>query len=118
MKEPVLQINDLHFSYRSEESGTSKILHGINLCVNAGELIAIQGSSGSGKSTLLYILGCLLLPDQGQILLDGHDISQLSRDELAWLRNRTIGFVFQQFHLLPRASVLQNILLPTQYPCE
>ena len=94
------------------------VLRNVDLQVKAGELIAIKGSSGSGKSTLLYVLGCLLRPDSGSLFLDGQDLTKLSNEELAIVRNRTIGFVFQQFHLLPRADVIENILLPMSYPVE
>ncbi len=90
----------------------------LNLEIRSGELIAIQGPSGSGKSTLLYILGCLLNTYEGTVEIEGRNISHLSDDDLALLRNRTIGFIFQQFHLLPKANILENTLLPGQYPSE
>ena len=110
----LIRISDLDFSYKI---GGRKVdvLRKINLRIDSGEMVAIQGSSGSGKSTLLYILGCLLRPDQGSVHFGGQDVSKLSNEQLASLRNSSIGFVFQQFHLLARASVLENILLPSQY---
>ena len=95
-----------------------QVLKGLNLSVHAGEMIAIQGPSGSGKSTLLYLLGAMLTPQEGTLTIAGKNIAQLSNDELAKLRNETLGFVFQQFHLLPKLTVLENILLPASYPCE
>ncbi len=113
----LLSINNLSFSYG--QGGTDrKVIDTISLTVNRGEFIAIQGRSGSGKSTLFYMIGCLLNPDKGQIFFDGLEITALSNDERAYLRGRKIGFVFQQFHLLPRASVLDNILLGTFYSRE
>jgi macrolide transport system ATP-binding/permease protein len=94
------------------------VLNEVDLAVARGEMLAIRGASGSGKSTLLYILGCLLRQSSGSLFLDGVDATRLRGEELARLRNRSIGFVFQQFHLLPRANVLDNIVLPAHYPCE
>ncbi len=90
-------------------------LRGVDLRIAAGEFTAITGPSGSGKSTLLHVIGALHRPTSGRILLEGEDLSRLSRDELARVRNEKIGFVFQRFHLLPGATVLQNIELPLVY---
>ncbi|KTC86866.1 ABC transporter ATP-binding protein [Legionella brunensis] len=94
---------------------TSKVLKEVSLCVSEGELLAIVGASGSGKSTLMNIIGLLDKPDSGDYFLKGRNIAGLSEDELAQLRNQSIGFVFQQFNLLPRFSAEQNVALPLTY---
>lgn len=114
----LINLNNLSFAYKTTTGEKIPVLRNINLSIQAGELVAIQGPSGSGKSTLLYIIGCLLNSYSGQVLIGGHDISKLSDEELANLRNKHIGFVFQHFHLLPKATVLENVLLPSQYPVE
>lgn len=90
-------------------------LRGIDLKVMSGEYIAIMGTSGSGKSTLMHILGCLDRPSSGQYSLNGEQVQNYSQDELAAIRNKTIGFVFQQFNLLPRMTALNNVMLPLIY---
>lgn len=90
-------------------------LRGIDLIVQAGDFLAIMGPSGSGKSTLMNVLGCLDVPDEGEYLLNGEDVSHKSSDELALLRNRELGFVFQNFNLLARTSALENVETPLIY---
>jgi putative ABC transport system ATP-binding protein len=90
-------------------------LRGIDLVIKAGEFTAIMGPSGSGKSTLMNLIGALDQPTSGEMLIEGHALSSMRPDDLADLRNRTLGFVFQQFNLLPRANALQNVKLPLRY---
>ncbi|PAF19297.1 macrolide ABC transporter ATP-binding protein, partial [Shouchella clausii] len=92
-----------------------EVLKGINLSIEQGDSVAIMGPSGSGKSTLMNIIGCLDLPTEGTYELDGENISHYSEAELAKVRNQSIGFVFQQFHLLPRLTAIQNVELPMIY---
>jgi macrolide transport system ATP-binding/permease protein len=113
-----VEVHNLKFSYPMFGGQMLEIIKGISFTIQEGELVAIQGPSGSGKSTLLYILGCLLTSYQGDVRVFGKKVSEMTDLERATLRNQSIGFVFQQFHLLPKATVRENILLPLSYPTE
>ncbi|GGO27231.1 ABC transporter ATP-binding protein [Micromonospora parathelypteridis] len=111
---PVLDVRALTKVY-GEGPAAVHALRGISLTVAAGDYVAIMGSSGSGKSTLMNILGCLDVPSDGQYLLDGVDVGRLADRQLALVRNRLIGFVFQAFNLIPRTTALANVELPLAY---
>ncbi|HTK04066.1 MAG TPA: ABC transporter ATP-binding protein [Candidatus Eisenbacteria bacterium] len=110
----MIECKNIVKAYRGA-AGETFALRGVSFSIADGELVAIMGPSGSGKSTLMHILGALDSPTSGQYLLDGKDVSTLSDDELADVRKNRIGFVFQAFNLLPRATVLRNVTLPLMY---
>jgi len=114
---PVIKLEDVHKTYQTGEVEV-KAVRGVSLEIFQGEFVALMGASGSGKSTMMNTLGCLDRPTQGRYFLDGIDISQLNRDELADIRNQKIGFVFQGFNLLSRTSALENVELPMLYMHE
>lgn len=110
----ILELNDVKKSYHINDSDNFQdVLKGVSLSVKKGETLAITGPSGSGKSTLLNLIGALDTPDSGDIILNGRNICGLSSDELAELRNKETGFIFQMHHLLPQCTVIENILIPT-----
>jgi len=113
----LIELRDLYKSYHLGDLDVPVLL-GVSLVISRGEMVALMGVSGSGKTTLMNILGCLDHPSSGEYWLDGQEVSRLSADERALLRNRKIGFVFQSFNLLPRTSALENILMPLSYSAE
>lgn len=110
----LILVDNLNKSYQTA-AGLFPALKAVNLSVTKGEFVAIMGQSGSGKSTFMNILGCLDQPTSGRYVLDGRDVADMNKDDLAQLRNRTIGFVFQGFNLLPRMSLQDNVALPLIY---
>lgn len=114
MAQPLIKITNIKrdFVLGSE---VINVLKGIDLVINKGEYVALMGPSGSGKSTLMNLLGCLDTPTSGSYILNGKDVSQMHDDELAEIRNKEIGFVFQTFNLMPRTSALDNVALPMVY---
>jgi putative ABC transport system ATP-binding protein len=110
----LIQVNNLVKKYTNDEVVT-EVLNGLTFNIDQGEFVAIMGPSGSGKSTLMHILGLLDRPSSGKYLLLGDDVTKLDDDRLAELRNQKIGFVFQSFNLLPRTTVLENVMLPLTY---
>ncbi|MGV7208043.1 ABC transporter ATP-binding protein [Oxalobacteraceae bacterium A2-2] len=113
----MIELSDIRKTYR-QGGNQINALDGIDLRVAPGEFVAIMGPSGSGKSTLLNVLGALDRPDSGRYLLDSEEVSALDDDAASEVRNRRIGFVFQSFHLLPRLTVLENVLLPQRYAAQ
>jgi len=114
MSTPLIQLKDIHKQFENDEVIT-KVLHGISFEIQAGEFISIMGPSGSGKSTLMNIMGFLDRTTSGSFFYKGQNINEFDDDTLAELRNKEIGFVFQSFNLLPRTSVLDNVILPLNY---
>jgi putative ABC transport system ATP-binding protein len=112
---PVIALEDVERVYRLTEDIEVAALAGVSVRIERGEFVAIMGPSGSGKSTLMHILGCLDAPTAGRYLLDGVDVRDIPEDNLADLRNRKIGFVFQSFNLVPRTSAVANVELPLAY---
>lgn len=110
----IIEVHEIVKTYYSEAVATP-VLHGINLKIRAGEFLAIMGPSGSGKSTLMHILGFLDTPTSGRYLFEGIDVSKCNANDLALIRRERIGFVFQAFFLLPKSSVLENVMLPMDY---
>ena len=110
----IVQLENVYKDYAQGREPVH-VLHDINMTVEQGEYIAIMGPSGSGKTTLMNLLGCLDVPTSGTYLLEGQDIGSLSDDALAEIRNQSIGFVFQHFHLLPKMTALDNVALPLLY---
>ena len=110
----VIQLHNITKQYQLAQQ-VLPILHGINLTIQANEYVALMGPSGSGKSTLMNILGCLDTPTTGSYIINNKDVSQLDSNALAAIRNQYIGFVFQQFNLLPRLNALENVALPLVY---
>jgi putative ABC transport system ATP-binding protein len=114
MGDPVIIANGLTKVYKMGEQEVSALC-GVSLTIERGEVVSIMGPSGSGKSTLMNILGCLDLPTSGEYSLDGEEVSELTDDQLADIRNRKVGFVFQSFNLLNRTTALANVELPLRY---
>lgn len=115
-KQPhLIELKNVSKSYNKNKDNEFVALKSIDLVIDKGEFVAIMGPSGSGKSTLMNILGALDTPSRGTYIINGVDISNYSEDEFAAFRNKDVGFVFQQFNLLPRINVRQNVLLPTLY---
>jgi len=114
MSSTIIRLEDISKIYGSGETEV-RALSGVNLVVEQGEFCAIMGASGSGKSTMMNMIGCLDRPTSGRYYLDGVDVAGLEDSELATIRNRKIGFVFQQFHLLPQLDAMENVMLPMVY---
>lgn len=114
MAQPIIEITDIKRDFPLGGE-TIHVLKGVNLTINKGEYVALMGPSGSGKSTFMNVLGCLDTPTSGSYILNGKDVSKMTDNELAEIRNKEIGFVFQTFNLLPRTTALDNVALPMVY---
>jgi putative ABC transport system ATP-binding protein len=112
--QPIIELQQIRKTYYMG-SNSLEVLKGISLTINKNEYVALMGPSGSGKSTLMNILGCLDTPSDGTYILNGKDVSKMADDDLAEVRNHEIGFVFQQFNLLPRLTAAENVALPLIY---
>lgn len=113
--QPIVQCSNITKSVKLDKRQSLEILHGVNFQVNPGEMVAIVGASGSGKTTMLGLIGGLDVPTSGQVFIAGQDISKMNEKALARVRNRTIGFVFQFFNLVPTLTALENVMLPVQF---
>jgi ABC-type lipoprotein export system ATPase subunit len=113
----LIRLDDIHKTYHLGEVDVP-VLKGISLTIDRGEMVALMGASGSGKTTLMNLLGCLDRPSSGQYWLDGEEISRMSNDERAMVRNKKIGFVFQNFNLLARTSALEQVMMPLAYTAQ
>lgn len=114
MEEPLIQLIDIYKTYQMG-SETVRANDGINLTIQRGEFVAVVGKSGSGKSTLMNIIGALDVPTEGEYILGGEDVGEMSDNQLAEIRNKMIGFIFQQYNLLPKLNLLENVELPLLY---
>ena len=114
MKTPIIKLQDVWKIYKMGEVEVNA-LRGVSLTINQGEFVAITGSSGSGKSTMMNLVGCLDLPTKGRIYLDNKNIAELDESDLAQIRGKKIGFIFQQFHLIPTLTALENVMLPLEF---
>ena len=110
----MINVSSVHKSYQLGET-TVHALRGVSFSIEKGEFVSIMGPSGSGKSTLMNIIGCLDTPSEGTYFLNQRNVGQLDEEQLAGIRNKEIGFIFQQFHLLPRSTALENVALPLKY---
>ncbi len=114
-KMKAFELNNISKHYTLANNTKYEVLKNVSFNADHGEFIAVMGPSGSGKSTLMHILGCLDTPSSGQYLIDGKDVSTLSDDQLSEIRNKEIGFVFQSFNLLPKLTILENVMVPFTY---
>lgn len=111
---PIIQVSHITKTYKTDDLETT-VLSDVSLTIYKGQFVAIMGPSGSGKSTFMHILGALDLPTSGTYILDGKDVSHMTDDELAEIRNKKIGFIFQAYNLLPRTSAVDNVIVPMEY---